>query len=69
MVTKSKTIETVHLTLDQSEAAELLRLLEHTLGETRVEVHRTHTPLFRAEVQHEEQTLKSVLQKLNSARS
>jgi hypothetical protein len=69
VVTSNKTNGTIQLTLDQAELTELLQLLEHTLSETRVEVHRTHTPQFRAGVQHEAEILKSVLQKLQKARS
>jgi hypothetical protein len=52
------------ITLSQQEMAELLMILEHELEETRVEVHRTHTPAFRDNVQKEEQTLRSLLNKL-----
>jgi len=69
MVISSKTTGTIQLTLDQAESTELLRLLENALGETRVEVHRTHTPQFRAGVQHEEGILKSILEKLQNAGS
>ncbi len=69
MATANQTHGTIHLTLDQAELAELLRLLEQTVGETRVEVHRTHTPEFRAGVQHEEGILKSILVKAQNARS
>ncbi len=69
MVTSTKPNGTIHLTLDQAESTELLSLLEHTLGETRVEVHRTHTPHFRSGVQHEEAILKNILGKLQKARS
>jgi hypothetical protein len=69
MVTSSKTNGPIHLTLDEAESTELLRLLEYSLGETRVEVHRTHTPQFRAGVQNEEGILKSILGKLQNARS
>ncbi len=69
MITSSKAAGKIHLTLDQAESAELLALLEQTLGETRVELHRTHTPKFRDEVQHEEEILKGVLEKLRCARS
>jgi len=69
MVTSTSTTRAIHLTLDEPESTELVRLLELTLGETRVEVHRTHTPEFRAGVQHEEAILKSILDKLQKAQS
>jgi len=40
------------LALDKEERTVLLGLLEQALGETRVEVHRTHTPDSRMQVQH-----------------
>jgi len=69
MVTSNKAAATIELTLDRAESDELVQLLEHTLGETRVELHRTHTPQFRDAVQHEEGILEGVLEKLRSARS
>jgi len=41
-----------HLTIDDGERAELVVLLERAMGETRVEVHRTHTPALREQVMH-----------------
>ncbi|MDR3637074.1 MAG: hypothetical protein P4L84_24940 [Isosphaeraceae bacterium] len=50
--------------IDERERSELLALVEHALGETRVEVHHTHTPDFRAQVQLREQTLRGLIEKL-----
>ncbi len=36
-----------NLVINEQERAELLRLLRNSLGETRVEVHRTHTRIPR----------------------
>jgi hypothetical protein len=58
----------VSVMFTEEERAELLRLVEHSLGETRVEVHRTHTPDFRADVQREEQVLRGLLTKLSRSR-
>ena len=52
------------LTLNDRERTELLRLLEASLKETRVEVHRTHTPGFRENVQLEEQVIRGLLDKI-----
>jgi len=41
----------------------LVRLLEARLGETRVEVHRTHTPDYREQVKHEEELVRNLLAK------
>jgi hypothetical protein len=39
-------------------------LLKHALGETRVEVHRTHTPGYREDVKAEESLLRGLLKKI-----
>ena len=52
------------VTFDEEERAELLHLIEQTLSETRVEVHRTHTPDYRAQVIHREELLRRLVQKL-----
>ncbi len=52
------------LMLNEQERTELLQLLEHSLKETRVEVHRTHTPGYRENVQLEEQVLRNLLDKI-----
>jgi hypothetical protein len=57
------------LTLNENERAELTLLLEQSLKETRVEVHRTHTPGYRENVQREEQVLRGLLEKLRAAKS
>jgi hypothetical protein len=53
--------------LDEESRSELLSLLEQALGETRVEVHHTHTPNFRAQVQHREAILKRLIATLRQA--
>jgi len=53
------------LVLNEQERGELARLLEQALGETRVEVHRTHySPDYRATVQKEEGVIRGLLDKL-----
>jgi hypothetical protein len=52
------------LVINAEERAELLRLLEQSLKDTRVEVHRTHTPDFRNQVLQEENLLRSLLSKI-----
>ncbi len=69
MTTDAKSKGSVSVTLNDEETAELLQLVEHSLGETRVEVHRTHTPDFRDKVQHREAVLRGLVEKLKSARS
>ena len=53
-----------NLVITEQEREELLRLLKSSLGETRVEVHRTHTPGFREDVKHEEQVIRTLLEKV-----
>ena len=45
-----------------------MTLLERALGETRVEVHRTHTPGFRDQVLHQEAVIRRLLEKLQRLR-
>jgi hypothetical protein len=51
------------VTLTEEERAELLRLLKHTLGETRAEAHHTHTPAFRDGVLRQEALLTELIAK------
>lgn len=64
MTTDPKPTEMHTVSFSGEEVAELLQLLEASLSETRVEVHRTHTPDFRDAVQHREVILRSLLEKL-----
>ncbi len=59
----TKSIED-QLIIDAEKRAELVTLLERALGETRVEVHRTHTPGFRDQVLHQEAVIRRLLEKL-----
>jgi len=52
------------LKINEQERTELLRLLTSSLGETRVEVHRTHTPDYRETVKHEEDVIRHLLEKI-----
>ena len=53
-----------NLVLNEQERAELLRILKNYLGETRVEVHHTHTPAYRENVQREENVIRGLLERL-----
>lgn len=53
-----------NLLINEQERAELLRVLRNSLGETRVEVHHTHTPGYRESVKHEEEVIRGLLEKL-----
>jgi len=61
-------MNTVHLALNPDEVALLLRMLENALGETKVELHRTHfSPEFREEVKDEARLLQGMLERLRQA--
>lgn len=62
----SQTRTTV-VTFDERERTELLTLVENALGETRAEVHHTHTPNYREQVQQREQVYRSIIEKLRHA--
>jgi hypothetical protein len=53
-----------HLLLNPEEKDYLLGLLQTRLTETRVEVHRTHTPGFREKVIDEEKLVRELLAKI-----
>jgi hypothetical protein len=48
----------------EEERVEMVRLLEQILRETRVEIHRTHTPNYRDQVIGQESLLRGLLVKL-----
>jgi hypothetical protein len=58
----------VQITLSSDEKQYLLRTVEHALGESRVEAHRTHTQDFRDRVLEEEKLLRALLAKLEKSR-
>ena len=55
---------TPNLIVTAEERDYLQRLLQKTLEEVRVEVHRTHTPDFRQQVMQEEQLVRGLLAKV-----
>jgi hypothetical protein len=57
------------VSLEKEEVTELLQILEHVLGETRVEVHHTHTPDYRAQVQKRETLVRGLIAKLKKVGS
>jgi hypothetical protein len=52
------------ITLTEDERTELLRFLEQVLRDKEIEEHRTEARKFRELVQHEENTLRSLISKL-----
>ena len=68
MSTETKTGAVYSVILNEDEKALLLDMLEHTLGETRAEVHHTHTPSFREQVQRREALLRAMIEKLREPR-
>ena len=59
--------ETRTFMFSEEERVEMVRLLEQVLGETRVEIHRTHTPDYRDRVMGQESLLRGLLAKLQRA--
>jgi hypothetical protein len=55
------------IVLTQEERDYLLRILQSAIGETRVEVHRTHSPNFRTQVLAEEELQRKLISKLEVA--
>jgi hypothetical protein len=55
------------LQLSEAEHELLLRLLDHALGELRVEVRRTRTPAFHDGLAADEETLKGLIARLQQA--
>lgn len=59
---------TTDISLTPDELALLLRMLETALGETRVELHRTHfSPEFREQVKDEVELLRGLLERFRTA--
>jgi len=54
------------VTLSDKERDTLLSMLRQALGETRVEVHRTHTPDYRAMVLDQEALIRGLIAKLET---
>jgi hypothetical protein len=59
----------LNVTLAREEVTELLQLLKQALGETRVEVHHTHSPDFRAQVEHRECILRGLIDRFQESGS
>jgi hypothetical protein len=54
----------LHLTIGEEEGALLRDLLERMLKESRIEEHRTRTPLYREGIIHREEIIVGLLNKL-----
>jgi hypothetical protein len=57
------------LTFDEQERSELLQLVEAALSDLRVEIHRTHTPDYRAQLLQREELLKRLIEKFQPGTS
>ncbi len=69
MTTATGTESMTHnFTISEEERAELIRLLDRALGESRVEAHRTHTPEFRDRVLREQTLLRGLLERFSHLR-
>jgi len=62
----TQTVDT-HVTLTQEEKNYLVRVLQNAIGETRVEVHHTHTPQYRERVLDEEKLIRGLLTKVEKS--
>jgi hypothetical protein len=63
---QAETIGAATLILSEPERRELLRLVQHELDVTHVEVHRMHTPDYREHVLRQEGILLDLLRKLQT---
>jgi len=63
-MTTTTVLESRTFMFSEEERVEMVRLLEQVLGETRVEIHRTHTPDYRDRVMGQESLLRGLLAKL-----
>lgn len=61
------TTTTLVLKLTEDERALLERMLDLALQDTRVEVHRTHTPNYRETVKQQEDLIRGLLARLKGA--
>ncbi len=59
----------LQVALTAEEHRYLVDLLNTVLKETRVEEHRTRTPLYREKVVHQETVIREILKKLGQAES
>jgi hypothetical protein len=64
MATDKPQPPTMPVNLDAQEKSELRQLLETVLQELRVEIHRTHTPDYRAQFLQREEILKRSIDKV-----
>ncbi len=69
MTAAAMTVPVMHsFMISEEERAKLIQLLEQDLGETRVEIHRTHTPEYRERVINEQTLLRGLLDKFQHMR-
>ena len=54
--------------INEEERTELIRLLQQACGESRIEMHRTHTPEYRERVSGEQALLRGLLEKFQHMR-
>jgi hypothetical protein len=67
-MTASTEVVTHSFVLTEDERAELMRILGRALEESRVEIHRTHTPDYRDRVLGEQALLRGLMDKLQNPR-
>jgi hypothetical protein len=67
MATKTEAVSH-SFSISEEERAELIRLLDRALGESRGESHKTHTPEFRDRVLREQSLLRGMLERFSHLR-
>ncbi len=67
-MTAATEVLTHSFVLTEDERAELMRILERAMEESRIEIHRTHTPDYRDRVMGEQALLRSLMEKLQNPR-
>jgi len=55
--------------VSEEERTELIRLLEQACSESRIEMHRTHTPEYRERVSQEQALLRGLLDRFQHMRA
>jgi hypothetical protein len=67
-MTAAKEVPTYNFTLTEDERAEMVRILGRAMEESRVEIHRTHTPDYRDRVIGEQALLRGLMEKFQNPR-
>jgi hypothetical protein len=69
MANQTRTAADFTVTVSEEERTELVRLLDQTMRDTRVEAHHTHTPGYREDVLRQEGLLRGLIAKFSRSAS